>query len=104
MARRRRRVVTGVAIVVGAELLAATLRVPEGPTWFTVLGLLVAATWTVGSFVSGPIPFHHTRPIDASFERRLEWVAYPCMPPGSNDLWRRHVTPDSAMADSSSLP
>jgi membrane protease YdiL (CAAX protease family) len=61
-ARRRRRVASGVTIVVGTALLAATLRVPDGSTWFTVLGLLVAATWTVGSFVSGPIPFqpnHH---------------------------------------------
>ena len=56
-ARRRRRVVTAVAVVVGAALLAATLRVPRGSVWFTVLGLGVAATWTVGSFVSGPIPF-----------------------------------------------
>ena len=60
-ARRRRRAVTGVAIVVGTALLAATLRVPHGSAWFTVLGLLVAATWTVGSFVSGPIPFQPNR-------------------------------------------
>jgi hypothetical protein len=32
------------------------LRVPHGSAWFTVLGLAVAATWTVGSFLSGPIP------------------------------------------------
>jgi membrane protease YdiL (CAAX protease family) len=37
------------------------LRVRDGSTWFTVLGLLVAATWTVGSFVSGPIPFQPDR-------------------------------------------
>jgi uncharacterized protein len=54
--RRRRRVVTAVTIVVGTALLAATLRVPHGSAWFTVLGLLVAAAWTVGSLVSGPIP------------------------------------------------
>jgi membrane protease YdiL (CAAX protease family) len=42
--------------VVGAALLAATLRVPRGSTAFTVLGLLVAATWIVGAFASGPIP------------------------------------------------
>jgi hypothetical protein len=47
--------------VVGTALLAATLRVPPGSLWFTVLGLLVAATWTVGSFVSGPIPFQPDR-------------------------------------------
>lgn len=60
-ARRRRRVVTSIAIVVGTALLAATLRVPHGSAWFTVLALLVAATWTVGSFVSGPIPFQPDR-------------------------------------------
>ena len=44
-------------IVVGTALLAATLRVPHGSAWFTALGVLVAATWTLGSLVSGPIPF-----------------------------------------------
>ena len=29
---------------------------PDGSAWFTVLAVLVAATWTVGSFASGPIP------------------------------------------------
>jgi uncharacterized protein len=56
-ARRRRRFAAAVALVVGTALLGATLRVPHGSAWFTVLGLLVAATWTIGSFVSGPIPF-----------------------------------------------
>jgi membrane protease YdiL (CAAX protease family) len=60
-ARRRRRTVVAVTIVVGTVLLAATLRVEDGSTWFTVLGLLVAATWTIGSFASGPIPFHPDR-------------------------------------------
>ena len=60
-ARHRRRVVSGVTIVVGTALLAATLRAPDGSGWFTVLGLLVAATWTIGSFVSGPIPFQPNR-------------------------------------------
>jgi membrane protease YdiL (CAAX protease family) len=55
-ARRRRRVVTAIAAAVGTALLAATLRVPDGSAWFTVFGLLVAATWMVGSFLSGPIP------------------------------------------------
>jgi membrane protease YdiL (CAAX protease family) len=50
-------VVSGVTIMVGTALLAATLRAPDGSGWFTALGLLVAATWTVGAFVSGPIPF-----------------------------------------------
>ena len=51
--------------MVGTGLLAATLRVPHGSLWFTVLGLLVAATWAVGSFVSGPIPFQP--------DRRMAW-------------------------------
>jgi len=59
--RRRRRVVTALTVMVGTALLAATLRVPRGSAWFTVLGLLVAATWTAGSFVSGPIPFRPDR-------------------------------------------
>ena len=66
-ARRRRRVVAAVAVVVGTALLAATLRAPSGSAWFTVLGLLAAATWTVGSFVSGPIPFQPDR--DAEWRR-----------------------------------
>jgi uncharacterized protein len=56
-ARRRRRLVTAATIVVGTALLAVTLRVPHGSAWFSVLGVLVAVTWTVGSFLSGPIPF-----------------------------------------------
>jgi membrane protease YdiL (CAAX protease family) len=60
-ARRRRRVVTAIAVVVGTALLAATLRVPDGSAWFNVLALLVAATWTVGSFASGPIPLQPDR-------------------------------------------
>jgi membrane protease YdiL (CAAX protease family) len=56
-ARRRRRVVTTITVAVGTTLLAATLRVPHGSVSFTVLALLVAATWTVGTFASGPIPF-----------------------------------------------
>ena len=44
-------------------LLAATLRVPRGSAWFTILGLLVAATWTVGSIVSGPIPLQSDRDV-----------------------------------------
>ena len=61
--RRRRRAVVAATIVVGTVLLAATLRVPDGSVWFTVLGLLVAATWTVGSFLSGPIPFQPRRAV-----------------------------------------
>jgi CAAX protease family protein len=61
--RRRRRVVSAIAVVVGTALLAATFRVPRGSVWFTILGLLVAVTWTVGSFVSGPIPLRRDRDV-----------------------------------------
>jgi membrane protease YdiL (CAAX protease family) len=54
-ALRRRRLTATVTVPVGAALLAATLRVPRGSTSFTVLGLLVAATWIAGALVSGPI-------------------------------------------------
>lgn len=54
---------TAGAIVVGTALLAATLRVSPGSTWFSVLGMLVGATWTVGAFVSGPIPVQPDRDI-----------------------------------------
>ena len=67
-ARRRRRVVTAGAIVVGTALLAATLRVSPGSTGFTVLGVLVAATWTVGALASGPIPLQP--------DRDLAWRAF----------------------------
>jgi membrane protease YdiL (CAAX protease family) len=45
-------------MAVGTALLAVTLRVPHGSAWFTLVGLMVAATWIVGSLVSGPIPLH----------------------------------------------
>ena len=60
-ARRRRRAVTAATLLLGTALLAATLRVPRGSASFTVLGLLVAVTWTVGSFISGPIPLRADR-------------------------------------------
>ena len=52
--RRRRRVVVA-TLVTGTALLAATLAVPAGSARFTVLGLLVAATWIAGSLLSGPL-------------------------------------------------
>jgi len=52
---RRRRVVVVATLVVGAGLLGGTLAAPEGSGLFYGLGLLVAATWLVGSFLSGPL-------------------------------------------------
>ena len=50
------------ALVMGAALLAATLRVKDGSMWFALLGLLVAATWLIGARISGPIRIRPTRP------------------------------------------
>ena len=52
---RRRRITVVATIVAGTGLLAATLAVPAGSDLFTVLGLLVAATWIAGSLLSGPL-------------------------------------------------
>ncbi|HKY68673.1 MAG TPA: CPBP family glutamic-type intramembrane protease [Acidimicrobiales bacterium] len=52
---RRRRVVVTITLVVGTALLGATLAVPARSAAFTVLGLLVAATWIGGSLLSGPL-------------------------------------------------
>jgi len=48
-------------MVGGTALLAATLRVPRGSVAFTTLAVLVAATWTLGSLLSGPVPFQPDR-------------------------------------------
>ena len=55
-ARRRRRLVAATTAAIGTALLVATLRVPKGSIWFTVTGLLLAATWTIGAGLSGPLP------------------------------------------------
>ena len=60
---RRRRAVVAVTLVVGAVLLAATLRVDEGSGGFTALGLAAAAVWVVGAMASGPLPVRPRRPV-----------------------------------------
>ncbi len=52
---RRRRVVVAGTLVVGAALLGGTLAAPQGSGLFYGLGLLVAATWLIGSLFSGPL-------------------------------------------------
>ena len=54
--RGRRLATSAVTIVVAGALLGATLRVEEGSTEFTVLGLLAAGTWIAGAVALGPIP------------------------------------------------
>lgn len=56
---RRRRTVVIATLVVGAGLLGATLAAPQGSGLFYGLGVLVAATWLAGSFLSGPLHLGH---------------------------------------------
>jgi membrane protease YdiL (CAAX protease family) len=58
----RRCAVVVVALVIGAALLAGTLRVEEGSGGFIALGLAAAAVWVLGAFASGPIPLRPARP------------------------------------------
>lgn len=53
--RTRRRVVVGVTAVVGAVLLGLTLRSDTGGPAFYPLALALAATWTAGALLSGPL-------------------------------------------------
>lgn len=50
-----RRVVTAVFVIVGAGVLAWSLAIEPGSSTFYVATLVLAATWTVGAFASGPI-------------------------------------------------
>jgi len=50
-----RRVVTAVFVVVGAGVLARSLAIEPGSSRFYLATLLLAATWAVGAFASGPL-------------------------------------------------
>jgi membrane protease YdiL (CAAX protease family) len=52
---RRRRIVVAVVLVIGATLLGISLDVSPGDATFYPLTLGVAAIWTVGGFLSGPL-------------------------------------------------
>ena len=52
---RRRQVVTSVFVVLGAIVLAVSLRIEPGSRWFYVATLGLAGIWTVGAFASGPL-------------------------------------------------
>jgi CAAX protease family protein len=52
---RRRRVVVGITLVIGAVLLGFSLRRHPGETSFYWLTLALAAVWLCGSFLSGPL-------------------------------------------------
>jgi membrane protease YdiL (CAAX protease family) len=57
---RRRRWVTGSVIVVGAVVLAVSLRIEPGNDWFYPATFGLAVIWTVGAFASGPLHLGRT--------------------------------------------
>jgi hypothetical protein len=58
---RYRRKVVVLTLVVGATLLALSLSTPPGDPRFYALTLALAATWTVGALLSGPLHAGWTR-------------------------------------------
>lgn len=67
---RRRQVVTGLFVVLGAVVLGILLRLDQGSTEFVVFSLVLAGVWTVGAFASGPLHLGrivrrdlHSRPV-----------------------------------------
>lgn len=51
----RRRVVVAVTLVVGAAILGWAIRIEPGDSLFYLATLLLAAVWTAGAFLSGPL-------------------------------------------------
>ena len=60
---RRRRIVAVVTLVVGSVVLTLALRIPPGDPLFYAATVALAAIWTVGALVSGPLHLGraHTR-------------------------------------------
>lgn len=52
---RRRQVITLVTVVIGAIVLAISLRIEPGSRWFYPSSIALAAVWTIGAFASGPL-------------------------------------------------
>jgi membrane protease YdiL (CAAX protease family) len=52
---RRRRIVVGITLVIGAAVLGLSLRRAPGESIFYWLTLALAAVWSVGASVSGPL-------------------------------------------------
>mgnify|MGYP000721096815 CR=1 FL=1 len=60
-ASRRRRIVTGAALIAGAATLGWSLTIRPGDPLFYPATLGVAAIWLVGAFASGPLRLGHGR-------------------------------------------
>ena len=56
---RRRRIVVGLTILVGATLLGLSFSTEPGDPRFYLLTLALAATWVIGSLASGPLHLGH---------------------------------------------
>jgi membrane protease YdiL (CAAX protease family) len=56
---RRRRIVVAVVLVIGATLLGLSLSIKPGDALFYPMTLAVAATWTIGGLLSGPLHLGH---------------------------------------------
>lgn len=54
-ALRRRQLVTAAVVLVGAGMLAVSLRIEPGSVWFYPATFAMAAIWTGGAFLSGPL-------------------------------------------------
>jgi membrane protease YdiL (CAAX protease family) len=54
-ALRRRQVVTAAFVVLGGIVLGISLRIEPGSAWFYAGTLGLAAVWTIGAFLSGPL-------------------------------------------------
>ena len=54
-ALRRRQLVTVAFVVIGAVVLAVSLRIEPGSEWFYPATFGLAAVWAVGAFASGPL-------------------------------------------------
>lgn len=55
----RRRIVVGITLAVGATLLGLSFSVRQGDPAFYPLTFGLAATWTIGSLLSGPLHLGH---------------------------------------------
>jgi membrane protease YdiL (CAAX protease family) len=62
---RRRRVVVGLTLVVGATLLGLSFATEQGDPAFYPLTVALAATWALGSFASGPLHLGHIQILGA---------------------------------------